>query len=383
MTGRPLGRSALRRIAGAVVAAEVSRLRPAGTAGLVSGPWPDATAIGDGGLGLDSLEQLGALGALAECFGLDEAGLGPNRPATVEQWVDWVERGRAADGPITVLTSGSTGTPQPCTHAIADLLDEAEFLARTLDGRRRVVALVPAHHLYGLIWTAILPDLLGVPVVSRTLGAGLHLEPGDLVVAVPEQWRAMLRLLRRLPDDVAGVSSGGPLPDDVAAGLRGAGLARLWDVYGSSETGAIALREWPAADHALLPRWTLADGEGLLDRSGRFFPLPDHVERTGPRSLRPAGRRDGAVQVGGHNVWPARVAAHLRALEGVADAAVRLGANGRLKAFVVPAPGSDAATLGPVLDRAVARLAEPERPKSFTFGAALPLNGMGKAADWG
>ncbi|MET0990744.1 MAG: hypothetical protein ABWX66_00005, partial [Lacisediminihabitans sp.] len=55
---------------------------------------------------------------------------------------------------------------------------------------------------------------------------------------------------------------------------------------------------------------------------------PDHVERTGERSLRPIGRRDGAVQVAGYNVWPERVAQVLRETEGVAEAAVRLGAGG-------------------------------------------------------
>ena len=384
-----LSRPAVRRIACAVVAAEVRRLRDDGAVPpMPSGDWPDTMPIGDEGLGLDSMEQLGALGALAETFDLDDSLLGADPPAVVGGWIDWIMRGHATGGGrLTVRTSGSTGSPLPCIHAVADLLDEATFLATRFADRRRVVALVPAHHLYGIIWTALLPAALQVPVVRSAVGSALGLTPGDLVVAVPDQWQAMLRLTRRFPVDVVGVTSAGPLGDDLAAGLAAAGLDRLIDIYGSSETSGIALRELPAAAYELLPRWRLLPhGEGdwrLGDRHDRVHDLPDHVERTGERMLRPIGRRDGAVQVAGHNVWPERVANVLRAVDGVADAAVRLHGNGRLKAFVVPQGNGDSATLSARIERAIrTRLTDPERPRSLRFGTALPRNDMGKLKDW-
>ena len=128
----------------------------------------------------------------------------------------------------------------------------------------------------------------------------------------------------------------------------------------------------PLGDHD----WQLADNGGLRD-------LPDYVERIGDRSLRPIGRRDGAVQVGGHNVWPGHVAGMLRAIDGVADAAVRLHANGRLKAFIVPDAGHDPSELYVRIEQAAAeRLAAPERPRNLRFGATLPRNAMGKLEDW-
>jgi 4-coumarate--CoA ligase len=379
-------RAALHRIACAVVAAEVRRLR--GSDLPMPHHWPDATAIGDDGLGLDSLERLGALGALAETFGLDDAMLGAEPPRLVGEWTDWVMRRHArGDGRITVRTSGSTGDPVPCPHDIADLLDEARFMAAQLPGRQRIVALVPAHHLYGIIWAALLPDALDVPVITPPLGTALHLAPGDLIVAVPDQWRAILRLTRDFPADVVGVSSAAPLDDALAADLAAAGLARLLDIYGSSETAGIALRTLPATGYDLLPRWRLQpQGEGdwrLADRDGTPHPLPDHIERIGERGLRPTGRRDGAVQVGGHNVWPARVAAMLRGLDGIADAAVRLDGNGRLKAFIVPDGDRDPADLAPLIDGAlIYRLSAAERPRRLRFGSALPRNAMGKLEDW-
>ena len=383
-----LSRIAAHRIACAVVAAEVRRLRDGDRPLPPPDVWPEASPVGDEGLGLDSLEQLGALGALAETFGLDDALLGPEPPRSVGAWVDWIMRRHASgDGHLTVRTSGSTGRPMPCAHAMVDLVEEARFLATQLTGRRRVVALVPAHHLYGVIWTALLPTMLDVPVVARAIGSPLELAAGDLVVAVPDQWRAILRSTRLFPADVVGISSAGPLDGALAADLLASGLARLLDIYGSSEISGIAIRELPATAYDLLPRWCLLPhGESdwrLGDDHGGCHDLPDHVERVDERRLRPTGRRDGAVQVGGHNVWPRRVADVLRELDGVADAAVRLHANGRLKAFIVPDDDRDPAELTALIEHAAAdRLSVSERPRTLRFGDALPRNMMGKLEDW-
>jgi 4-coumarate--CoA ligase (photoactive yellow protein activation family) len=382
-----LSRMVIHRMACAIVAAEIRRLRGPGLAGLPPGDWPESMRLDDSGLGVDSLEQLGALGALAEIFCLDGASLPVDPPQTVGDWIDWIERGHAlAPDQIVVMTSGSTGTPRACIHATADLLIEAGYLAGLFPDRRRIVAMVPAHHLYGIVWTALLPAALAIPVAVRSVGAAFDLQSGDLVVAVPEQWASILRLCRRMPQDLYGVSSAGSLPDTLANDLLTAGLARLVDVYGSSETGAIALRQFPASDYALLPRWEFAEDDEdwlLRDTKARRVPLPDRVERTGPRSLRPVGRRDSAVQVAGHNVWPERVAMQLNQCDGVDQIAVRLGVNGRLKAFVVPVPGAEPSQVGATLQQfAASRLSEAERPKSFCFGNALPRNEMGKLTDW-
>ncbi len=355
---------------------------------MLSGEWPEDMLIGDEGLGLDSLEQLGALGALAETFGLDDTSLAAQAPQKVSDWIDWTMAGYEAGGcTITVKTSGSTGAARPCVHALGTLLNEAAYLANRFADRKRVIAMVPANHLYGMIWTAFLPSALGVPVVVRPLGTTLELVAGDLVVAVPDQWQAISRMTRRFPNDVVGVSSAGVLDDLVAKELLSAGLSRLIDVYGSSETGAIALRQVPDAMYELLPRWNLVPRSDhdwdLSDGGGSLTEMPDLIERAGERWLRPVGRRDGAVKVAGLNVWPNHVAEVLRRADGVADVTVRLHANGRLKAFVVPEAGLEASDLAFHLDRFVVQnLKDHERPKSFRFGTVLPRNAMGKLEDW-
>ncbi len=375
--------AAIARIVEAVVRTEVERLRGRGTGTMLSSVWAIDLPLGDDGLGIDSLEIFGILAALAEMFDLDAGTLTERPPERVGDLFDWVERAPGPGGRITVATSGSTGRARRYTHAIADLLDEAAYFASMVAGRRRVVAMVPADHLYGLIWTTLLPSVADLPVVERRIGARLDLLPGDLVVAVPDQWRVIPRLAGSLPTDVWGVSSGAPLPGDIEAAVLDGGVTRVLDVYGASELSAIAVRVAPDPDYRLLPRWRWAvGGDAVIDRHGEHWPLPDHVARIGERALRPMGRRDAAVQVGGHNVWPHRVAEMLRTVPGVADAAVRLGDDARLKAFVVPEVGIDAQVLERSLQEIAATLSAAERPVRYTYGAGLPRTLMGKLEDW-
>ena len=382
MTHRDLPAAAIRRITGAAIVGELRRLRDEGIGEHKAeerAPHEAATP-----LVLDSLEAMSVATALSEVFELDDMGFAPNTTATVADWADRIMAQRIER--LTVHTSGSTGVPQSHSHAIADLLDEAEEFAQQFAGTQRIVALVPANHLYGLVWTALLPAVLDVPVVEGTVLVMPASQEGDLIVAVPEHWSALARFRKQWPADVVGVSSGGPLPNALGEAVLATGLARLVDVYGSSETSAIGLRDVPETGYTLLPRWRLApddDASTLVDPEGRKVRLPDHVRQTGERRIELSGRRDHAVQIGGINVYPDRIAAVLVDCEGVAEAVVRRGDNGRLKAFVVHVAGNDEAGLEQRLRRFVAkRLSPAERPTRFRFGPALPRNRMGKPADW-
>jgi acyl-coenzyme A synthetase/AMP-(fatty) acid ligase len=94
-----------------------------------------------------------------------------------------------------------------------------------------------------------------------------------------------------------------------------------------------------------------------------------------------------AVQVGGINVFPGKVAEVLKEHPAVLDACVRLmrpDEGNRLKAFVVArAPDAD---LGALEQQLIGwtrdRLGAPERPLAFSFGAQLPAQANGKPADW-
>ncbi len=363
--------------------------------------WSDDLRVsdwGEGSLGCDSLEVLHLAAAANEMFHLHEAGDEANllTTDTIGGWLDHVEDAWRAGVPrVTFATSGSTGVPKRCTHALAHLELEVGFLAGRFAGRRRVVAFAPAHHIYGFLFTAMLSDRLGVEVwpAERASPGELArgLRPGDLVVSFPDVWRWLERTVPAWPADVVGVTSTAPCPGPLVAALRRRGLDHMVEVYGSSETAGIATRETPDAAYRLMPHWRFGPGDHkpsstLVHRSGLVATLPDVVQRQGDDLFHVVGRRDGAVQVGGTNVYPARIAGQLRERPGVHDAAVRLmrpEEGGRLKAFVVPVPSADQDRLSnDLLAWADAILPAPERPRSITFGPDLPVSTLGKPADW-
>jgi 4-coumarate--CoA ligase len=367
--------------------------------------WPDDLALGEDGLGLDSLGVMACAAAVDRLFQLHETGaegyLLLHR--SLDAWAEIVGGAlRHGVSGFTFATSGSTGAPRPCAHPLATLVAEAQGWADRFYDRRRIVLAVPAHHIYGCLFGVLLPSLAGIPVIERR-GAtparlARDLAPGDLLVGFP----AGLALLAKaaealaaqegvgLPPDLRATSSTAPLPAELAVALRGLGLAQLVEVYGSSETAGIGWRDTPDAAFRLLPRWRpggSGDAASLVEvATGREMPLPDRAAWLPGGMLRPMGRKDHAVQVGGVNVWPSRVAAVLAEHPMVAAASVRLDAalaEPRLKAFVVPAPGAEAASLPGLLARWCAeRMTPPERPVRFTLGAALPRGPMGKDADW-
>lgn len=393
MTGQAIPREAVRRILAALVTAETLRTRGDTARGAAEDPhaWGDMCSLSVRSAPLDSLETVNAGAALFEMFDLgialqDDAA---SPPATVGQWLDaiaWAQR--HPDARVTVMTSGSTGRPRPCRHDPADLLGEADHLAQIMPAVRRIIALVPAHHIYGLIWTALLPARLGIPVVGASAAGLPKLAPGDLIVAVPDQWRALARSQYSWPEGVEGVSAGAPLDDALAEALCATGLARMLDVYGTSETGGVALRCAPRERYALLPRWRFAsppDAEIALvvDRYGEERALPDRLAIGDDGRFAVLTRRDGAVQVGGVNVWPDHVANVLRRCPGVAQSCVRLGDHHRLKAFVVPTASTDVTALRERLRLHAQRQLSPEqRPVSYALGSALPRTALGKLCDW-
>jgi len=389
---------AVQRVVSDLLAAELAQARPGRAAPAL--PWPRGLDfVRD--LGADSLELLGMGTALAEALHLDRAEVDTGllaRPC-LDDWVAAAGAGLRAGGlPLTFRTSGSSGSPKRCTHALATLWQETAELARLLPGRRRILSLVPSHHIYGFLFTVLLPRALGIAEVldrrSATPATVLReAGPGDLIVAHPGWWEQAARLEPRFGEDVIGTSSTAPCPDPLARALADAGL-RLLQVYGSSETAGVGWRFEAGAGFTLLPYWSRTDGERELVRTlpdGATAPyeLQDRLEWEDGRRFQPLGRIDGAVQVGGVNVFPSYVAEVLCMHPRVAEASVRLmrpDEGRRLKAFVVPAEGADPERCDALREELLAwcaeRLSTAERPAALSFGERLPRQASGKPADW-
>jgi len=388
--------SALERVVGDLVAAELALARPGRV--LPRLPWPAGLDLA-ADLGADSLDLMAAATALGDFLqfgrgGMQDALLG--RPVLA----DWIGAARASlavfDAQLVFRTSGSSGMPKRCAHRLASLWREVDELARVLPGRRRVLSAVPAHHIYGFLFTVLLPQAGGACLPVRDLRAsspaalaGL-VQPGDLVVAHPDWWRQVAALGMEFPADVAGVSSTAPCPDEVAQALAAGGL-RLVQVYGSSETAGVGWRASAGEAYRLFSYWQVPE-EGWVARAphdgpAERFELQDRLDWTSGDRFLPVGRKDHAVQVGGVNVFPTYVGEVLAMHPAVAACQVRPmrpDEGRRLKAFVVPrANAMDAGALRQALGRWLAeRLAPAECPAAFSFGPSLPRAPTGKPADW-
>ena len=392
--------AALERFVADLVAGELAAMRPTGAA-LPPQPWPASLHIGRD-LGADSLELMSLATALAEALHMHESGI--EDYLLVRQTLgEWRHIARTSlsrfSARLTFRTSGSTGVPKSCSHALDALTQEVRAFVPLLQGTRRIFTAVPAHHIYGFLFTMLLPAALGLAagdVIDLRGGSAarlaLELREGDLVIGHPEFWRAVARSVPAFPAGVTGITSTAPCPDQVSAALEQAGLAMLLQIYGSSETAGVGWRSSHEQPYQLLPYWRRAAENGVgLTREGSgdnaVFTCQDTLAWTDDRHFLPTGRVDQAVQVGGINVFPTRVRRELLEHPDVLDASVRLmrpDEGNRLKAFVVPRNGSaDLAALHAALDAWTgARLTVPERPRAFSFGSALPVDGKGKAADW-
>jgi 4-coumarate--CoA ligase (photoactive yellow protein activation family) len=371
--------------------AELARLRP--DLPVSSAPWDAGASFDCGPLVLDSLDRLKLASAVATALHFSSATV-PDRLREAPTFGDWVSEARRvaerSDGAVAFKSSGSSGAPSSVLHAITVLDEEIAALAELLAPRTRIVTAVPAHHIYGFLFTVLLPHVLKCTVLDvrrhSPAALGAVLQPGDLLVAFPTVWEAAVEARTRWPDRVAGVSSGAALRPGLFPELRLGGLDLLLEIYGSTETGGIGWRTDGAAPFRLFRHWSRLDNDRLLKASGEYA-LPDAAAWVDSLHLVPGPRHDRALQVGGVNVHPSRVRSVLLAHGGVADAAVRLmraEEGERLKAFIVPKdPDADPRRLrGSLVEWVDTRLAVVERPRSFTFGAAVPINAAGKPADW-
>lgn len=399
-----LSRSALARVVQSLLTAElrIARGRQHGAENAAdvrsAEHWPDSFPLGPNGLGCDSLDLMSLAAAMNEMFHLHEARIEGDLLSSrvFGNWLDTIERAwRAGVRRITFTTSGSTGRPKRCVHDFDHLSAEVDGLVDRWSDRRRVVAFAPAHHIYGFLFTAMLPDRLVVPCrQAETRGPGAflaELAAGDLIVSVPERWVFLERSIRSWPADVEGVVSTAPCPSHVLDGLVEGGVVRMTEVYGSSETAGIAWRAVHDAPYDLMPHWRFVapcdpDAPSLIHAGGTVHAMMDRITPAGERAFRLAGRRDGMVQVGGVNVSPDAVAERLRDRPGVRWAVVRLmgpDEGRRLKAYLWPEISVAADALQSDIEGwAAANLTVAERPVRITVAEGPCSEPPAKGFDW-
>jgi acyl-coenzyme A synthetase/AMP-(fatty) acid ligase len=254
---------------------------------------------------------------------------------------------------VRLFTGGSTGRPRMWDKTVENLLGEAAFLAEHFQIRPRdvILAAVTPQHIYGLLFSILLPAVSGASVVQEIPRFQGEIEKAlqeyrvTVFAGAPAHYRALKG--RALPGHCLrlAVSSGGMLPEEDSLWFSSRTGVCVTEVYGSTETGGVALRGRADGENHWTPfecvRWKIL-GDRLAVKSpflsprierdeDGFFLTADRAcgERSGRFEL--LGRTDGIVKVAGKRVSLDEVEARIRALDSVRDAYVLALSSGTMR----------------------------------------------------
>lgn len=298
---------------------------------------------------------------------------------------------------VRLYTSGSTGVPQAQPKTLRQLATGAVVLAARLAGDieggvaaiGRIVCSVPPQHMFGLECSVMLPFVYGMPVLDRR-----PLLPADVRsafdgaargawIATPMHLRSLVQSKEPVPSCCVVIASTMPLGQAVARQSEALVRAPVLEIYGSTETGALAMRRT-----ARETRWLAMQGvalhpaDGATVARGSHFASPvrllDEMRLEPGGSFALLGRRGDLIKIAGRRASLSGLNLLLQDLPGLEDGV-----------FYLPATGNPTERLclihtGPPLDRVAARRWLRERldpvflPRSFIRLERLPRSDNGK-----
>lgn len=293
------------------------------------------------------------------------------------------------------FTSGSTGEPKRYLRTWGALLHETRVAGRRLglaaERGGYVVATVPPQHMYGFVYSVMLPIQFGYVLeaerpfypddIRRVLAS--HARPG-ILVTTPVHVRACVLDAVPLPPLEFILSSTAPLDKDLAAQAERDFNTRVMEFYGSTETGAIASRRQAESE----PWLVFDDIHVSLDEEGfrvdaAYFTCPmilsDNVQVLSDKEFVLYGRNTDLIKIAGKRISLGDLNRQLLAIEGVQDGTFFLpdaerGREPRLTAFVV-APDQSRDAILQALRRHIDAVF---LPRPLRLVEALPRNATGK-----
>ncbi len=298
-----------------------------------------------------------------------------------------------------VFTSGSTGAPLPHRKTWGSLVRNVQGEAQLCgmnDGRcHSIIGTVPAQHMYGFE-----SSILMVMQSANALVAGSTFFPVDIcnavrsapvprtLVSTPVHLRSVLNAGAAgldIPYVDRIISATAPLSSALAEELEARFCTEMLEIYGSTETGQIAMRR-PTRDKA----WTLFPGVRLAQQNGVSWISGGHVESSTRMHdvIEPIdeerfllhGRTADLINIAGKRSSLMYLNLQLNAIPGVLDGAFFMPDDEvadsvtRLTAFVA-APGLTAASLLAALRE---RIDPVFLPRPVVFVERLPRNATGK-----
>lgn len=241
------------------------------------------------------------------------------------------------------FTSGTSGNSIGVVKTSGELASETQSHVRWMKNERfeQCLVTVPFFHIYGFLFGLSLPSALNLPIVTKE-----HFLPNEILdlcaqkptlcITNPVFIRAMLRLNEEitLPDTLF-ISSSGPLEPHEAQRFEAKYSTRLVQLFGSTETGGIAIRR--GGDPVWKPLFSveISADEGILAVSSPFvsrsifdkefgslpslFRTTDIIEMT-PDGFKIIGRAAELVKIGGKRLSIVELECFIETMEGIDEA---------------------------------------------------------------
>lgn len=296
----------------------------------------------------------------------------------------------------TLYTSGSTGAPQPCEKRWGELFDGATATGTRLHLAEHagapIVATTPSQHMFGLETAILLPLRWRLVMVAER-----PFFPNDLlhvlqrqsqpaiVVTTPLHLRACVRTAMSWPATAMILSATAPLNRQLAGDAEAVFHTSVMEIYGSTETGAIATRQTACED-----MWTMLgtlqiriDKDGSTVEGGHLnspVALNDVVKLNDDGRFLLLGRDKDLVKVAGKRISLQALNQFLLTIDGVEDGTFIVPDsniqhdNQRLAALVV-APEVNKETIFRQLRKSIDAVF---LPRPLIHCDALPRNATGK-----
>jgi acyl-coenzyme A synthetase/AMP-(fatty) acid ligase len=300
---------------------------------------------------------------------------------------------------IAVLfhTSGSTGTPEPQPKSLRHLGQGALVLGARLneeiDGGvaaiDRLVCSVPPQHMFGFECSVMLPLLHAIPVVDRRpllpadVLAACADSPRPAWIATPLHLRSLVQTVETGPSCSVVITSTMPLTETVARRSERLCDAPVLEIYGATETGALAMRR-TARDALWRPMAgvRLEAGDSATVAWGSHFAspmaLPDALKIDANGAFALLGRQSDLIKIAGRRASLDGLNLLLEDMPGLEDGVFYLPAAGG------PVERPCLIYSGAPLDRAAAQRWLRERldpvflPRAFIWLERLPRSETGK-----
>jgi len=377
----------LTRVIGAASADELMRRFNKQIDSITIASWAGDTRLDAEGLGLTDEERLACVARICSLLNIETTQLRGERAQTFSGWVEQIDRAISGKLKRIVFTSAARdhNDGNLRDHLADEIYQDAAVAANLFHGRRRLLSLVAPHSLMGFAVTILTPNLQGIDSIDARgmtpdeLSSTLMF--GDALVATPSVWRYMVREGLSAPENAMCISFGEPMTPDLASAIRKAGFGAMRELYGSTETGLIGWRDSPGEPFLLFDHWR--NEHGTLQRiqpdgRRRIVEAMDILDWDREKYFRLGGRRDGAVQIGAVNVFPAQIADTLCSHPLIDKCLIRVGKQGggvnRLIAHIVLAKSAypNDHTARDIAGWCRLNLRQQERPRIYNFETALP-----------